>query len=80
MTEDTKIIPAEKLVRVTFEPEGRTVEFEFGTRVDLQDYQGFGLRSQLTPRVNLRYDLSDAWHAYGSWGQFAQAHTRIPPS
>ena len=31
MTEDTKIIPAEKLVRVTFEPEGRTVEFEFGT-------------------------------------------------
>jgi 2Fe-2S ferredoxin len=23
-------IPAEKLVRVTFEPEGRTVEFEFG--------------------------------------------------
>jgi len=24
-------IPAEKLVRVTFEPEGHTVEFEFGT-------------------------------------------------
>jgi 2Fe-2S ferredoxin len=31
MTEDQKIIPADKLVRVTFEPEGRTVEFEFGT-------------------------------------------------
>jgi 2Fe-2S ferredoxin len=26
-----KSIPAEKLVRVTFLPEGRTVEFEFGT-------------------------------------------------
>jgi 2Fe-2S ferredoxin len=26
-----KNIPAEKLVRVTFQPEGRTVEFEFGT-------------------------------------------------
>jgi 2Fe-2S ferredoxin len=27
---DKKNIPAEKLVRVTFMPEGRTVEFEFG--------------------------------------------------
>src|SRR5580698_5535622 len=26
-----KSIPADKLVRVTFQPEGRTVEFEFGT-------------------------------------------------
>ena len=26
-----KDIPADKLVRVTFQPEGRTVEFEFGT-------------------------------------------------
>ena len=28
---NTKNIPPEKLVRVTFEPEGRTVEFEFGS-------------------------------------------------
>ena len=28
---NTKNIPADKLVRVTFQPEGRTVEFEFGT-------------------------------------------------
>jgi ferredoxin, 2Fe-2S len=28
---DKKPIPPEKLVRVTFQPEGRTVEFEFGT-------------------------------------------------
>jgi len=32
MSEATeKSIPPEKLVRVTFQPEGRTVEFEFGT-------------------------------------------------
>jgi 2Fe-2S ferredoxin len=32
MTEaNTKNIPAEKLVRVTFQPEGKTVEFEYGT-------------------------------------------------
>jgi len=30
MSESNRNIPAEKLVRVTFEPEGRTVEFEFG--------------------------------------------------
>jgi len=27
----SKTIPPDKLVRVTFEPEGKTVEFEFGT-------------------------------------------------
>jgi len=32
MSEATeKSIPADKLVRVTFQPEGKTVEFEFGT-------------------------------------------------
>lgn len=28
---ETKNIPADKLVRVTFMPEGKTVEFEYGT-------------------------------------------------
>ncbi len=31
MIEEQHNIPPEKLVRVTFEPEGRTVEFEYGT-------------------------------------------------
>jgi 2Fe-2S ferredoxin len=31
MTESAKPIPPEKLVSVTFEPEGKKVEFEFGT-------------------------------------------------
>lgn len=30
MSETNEKIPAEKLVRVTFQPEGRTVEFEYG--------------------------------------------------
>jgi hypothetical protein len=48
-------------------------EAELGVRFDAQAYQAFGARSQLTPRVNVRYDLSDRWHAYGSWGEFSQA-------
>ena len=31
MSETNASIPAEKLVRLTFQPEGRTVEFEYGT-------------------------------------------------
>jgi outer membrane cobalamin receptor len=48
-------------------------EAEIGVRVDGQAYQGFGARSQMSPRINVRYDVSDRWHAYGSWGQFTQA-------
>jgi hypothetical protein len=51
----------------------RTFEVEIGMRLDAQDYKGYGTRSQGSPRLNLRYDLSDRWHAYGSWGQFTQA-------
>jgi TonB dependent receptor len=48
-------------------------EAEIGLRFDFQDYQGFGERSQLTPRINLHYDFTDLWRAYASWGQFTQA-------
>jgi len=48
-------------------------EAELGLRFDVQDYQGFGERSQLTPRINLHYDFRDRWRAYASWGQFTQA-------
>ena len=51
----------------------QSLEMEFGMRLDAQDYQGYGTRSQGSPRLNLRYDFSDHWHAYGSWGQFTQA-------
>jgi hypothetical protein len=42
-------------------------------RLDSQDYPGVGLRSQFTPRLNLRYDPVADWHVYGSWGEFSQA-------
>jgi len=48
-------------------------EAELGVRLDSQDYRGFGTRTQLTPRLNLRYDPAPDWHVYGSWGQFSQA-------
>jgi hypothetical protein len=48
-------------------------EAEIGARLDGQDYRGFGARTQLTPRLNGRYDLAPDWHAYASWGEFSQA-------
>jgi hypothetical protein len=51
----------------------KAFEAEVGVRVDAQAYQGFAVRSQVTPRVNLRYDITDGWHTYGSWGHFTQA-------
>jgi hypothetical protein len=46
---------------------------EFGLRLDGQHYQGFGARSQLSPRANFRYDFTDTWHSYASLGEFTQA-------
>jgi hypothetical protein len=51
----------------------KAFEAEVGVRVDGQAYQGFGTRSQLTPRIGARYDITDGWHAYSSWGHFTQA-------
>jgi hypothetical protein len=51
----------------------RRVEVEVGLRADYQDYRGLGTHSQLSPRVNLRFDPTLDWHLYGSWGHFRQA-------
>ncbi|MDB6088012.1 MAG: hypothetical protein JWN85_796 [Gammaproteobacteria bacterium] len=48
-------------------------ELEIGARLDRQDYQHFGARAQVSPRVNLRFDPAPVWHLYGSWGYFTQA-------
>jgi outer membrane receptor protein involved in Fe transport len=48
-------------------------EAEFGLRLDAQDYEGFGEHAQLSPRLNLRYDLSDRTRFYASAGRFTQA-------
>jgi hypothetical protein len=51
----------------------RALGAEFGLRLDGQNYQGFGARSQLSPRANFHYDLTDTWHSYASLGEFTQA-------
>ena len=51
----------------------RALALEFGVRVDGQDYRGFGVQRQISPRVNLRYDGLRGWHLFGSWGRFSQA-------
>jgi hypothetical protein len=51
----------------------RNFEAEFGVRADTQNYRGFGSHSQLSPRINLRFDPTPMWHVYGSWGHFRQA-------
>lgn len=51
----------------------RALETELGVRLDTQDYRDFGVRSQFTPRMNLRYDPAANWHVYASWGEFGQA-------
>jgi len=48
-------------------------EAELGVRVDGQRYEGFASRQQWSPRLNLRYDMAERWHLYGSWGHFTQA-------
>ncbi len=50
-----------------------SLEAEFGVRFDAQAYEGFGVRQQWSPRLNLRYDMTSRWHLYGSWGHFTQA-------
>lgn len=49
------------------------LEAEFGLRVDQQTYRGSGSHSQVSPRINLRFDPTPVWHLYGSWGHFRQA-------
>ena len=48
-------------------------EAELGVRLDGQQYEGFAVRQQWSPRLNMRYDLGRQWHIYGSWGRFTQA-------
>jgi outer membrane receptor protein involved in Fe transport len=54
-------------------PHWRHFEGEWGVRLDHQNYRGLGAHTQLSPRINLRFDPAPAWHLYGSWGHFRQA-------
>ncbi|HEU4779719.1 MAG TPA: TonB-dependent receptor [Steroidobacteraceae bacterium] len=50
-------------------------EAEVGIRLDAQHYEapGDGNHTQVSPRLNLRYDFADEWRLYGSIGRFTQA-------
>ncbi|MBK6598406.1 MAG: TonB-dependent receptor [Proteobacteria bacterium] len=48
-------------------------EAEAGLRFDAEDYRPGGRFTNLSPRLNLRFDLSERWRAYASLGEFTQA-------
>jgi outer membrane receptor protein involved in Fe transport len=48
-------------------------EAELGLRVDAQHYEFDGNHTQISPRLNLRYDLRDNLRMYASAGRFTQA-------
>jgi len=48
-------------------------EAELGLRFDGQRYDGQERHAQLSPRLNLRYDLSERTRLYASVGRFSQA-------
>jgi outer membrane cobalamin receptor len=50
-----------------------SIEAELGVRLDAQDYKGFASLGQVSPRLNVRYDIRPHWRVYGSWGRFTQA-------
>lgn len=49
------------------------LEVELGLRLDEQHFADFAARGELSPRLNLRYDVGPGWRVYGSWGHFTQA-------
>jgi outer membrane receptor protein involved in Fe transport len=53
----------------------RHFEAELGLRLDAQHYieGGDSNHTQVSPRLNLRYDFADEWRLYGSVGRFTQA-------
>jgi outer membrane cobalamin receptor len=53
----------------------KNFEAELGLRLDAQHYEGGtdSNHTQVSPRLNLRYDFADEWRLYGSIGRFTQA-------
>jgi outer membrane receptor protein involved in Fe transport len=47
-------------------------EAEVGLRLDGEDYNFGGDHSQVSPRLNLRYDANDRWRIYATVGRFTQ--------
>jgi outer membrane receptor protein involved in Fe transport len=51
----------------------KSFEAEFGLRLDGEHYNFGGDHTQISPRLNLRYDANDRWRIYASVGRFSQA-------
>ena len=51
----------------------KSFEAELGLRLDGQHYNLGGDHTQISPRLNLRYDFNDRLRAYASAGRFSQA-------
>lgn len=51
----------------------KSFELELGLRLDGEHYNMGGDHTQISPRLNLRYDLSDRLRVYTSVGRFSQA-------
>ena len=48
-------------------------EAELGVRLDGENYSLGGVHTQVSPRLNVRYDVSDRMRVYASVGRFSQA-------
>jgi outer membrane receptor protein involved in Fe transport len=51
----------------------KSFEAEVGLRLDGEHYNFGGDHTQISPRLNLRYDVDERWRVYTSVGRFAQA-------
>jgi hypothetical protein len=76
-TEDLRLIVRPSVLTYALYAANRrkwsSLEVEFGLRLDGQHYEVGGDHTQVSPRLNLRYDLSDQLRLYASAGRFTQA-------
>jgi hypothetical protein len=73
--QNSNLAPRSRMVGIFSSARRRWQEFEveLGLRVDTQSYRDFGMRTQATPRLKMRYDAAPDLHLYASWGEFSQA-------
>jgi outer membrane receptor protein involved in Fe transport len=77
LTEDLQLAVKPKVVSYTLYGANRRkwshFEAELGLRLDAQAYEDDSSHTQVSPRLNLRYDLSEPLRLYASIGRFTQA-------
>ncbi len=77
LTEDLGLVVKPEVVTAALYAANRRqwsrFEAELGLRIDAQHYPEYGNHTQVSPRLNLRYDFRDAMRFYASVGRFTQA-------